>query len=134
MNYLLDTDIVADWLEDRAYAVTMVSSLASEGSLFISLISYGELYEGIYYSRDPNASEKAFLTFLHHVEIMPVDTTIMEQFAMIRGQLRATGRIIGDFDLLIAATAMKHGLTLVTRNLRHFDRIPGLVIYQSLQG
>lgn len=134
MHYLLDSDIVVDWLEDRAYAVQIISSLAEEGSLSISLISYGELYEGIYYSRNPEASERVFLAFLSSVNIIPIDTTVMEQFARIRGQLRATGRIIGDFDLLIAATAMQHGLTLVTRNLRHFDRIPGLVIYQTLQG
>jgi predicted nucleic acid-binding protein len=55
----------------------------------------------------------------------------MERFAFIRGELRANGQLIGDADLLIAATALEHDLTLVTQNLHHFNRIPGLKLYQS---
>jgi predicted nucleic acid-binding protein len=54
----------------------------------------------------------------------------MRRFARIRGGLRATGRVIGDSDILIAATAIEHRLSLVTRNRRHYDRIPGLTLYQ----
>ncbi len=55
----------------------------------------------------------------------------MKRFARIRGQLRATGQIIGDTDILIAATAIHHGLTLVTRNRRHYDRVPSLSVYEA---
>jgi tRNA(fMet)-specific endonuclease VapC len=46
-----------------------------------------------------------------------------------RAQLRAQGTTIADLDLLIASTALYHDLVLVTRNLRHFRRVPGLRIY-----
>ncbi|MEA2511263.1 MAG: hypothetical protein QOJ59_750, partial [Thermomicrobiales bacterium] len=49
--------------------------------------------------------------------------------ARIRSFLRSQGRLIPDIDLQIAATAVSLDLTLVTRNLRHFSRIPGLKIY-----
>jgi predicted nucleic acid-binding protein len=42
----------------------------------------------------------------------------MQRFAHIRGELRRSGQIIGDFDILIAATAIYHNLTLVTRNIK----------------
>jgi tRNA(fMet)-specific endonuclease VapC len=53
----------------------------------------------------------------------------MKRFAQIRGQLRRQGQLIGDMDVLIAATALHHGLVLVTANRRHFDRVPNLMVY-----
>ena len=54
----------------------------------------------------------------------------MRRFALIRGDLRYRGELIGDPDILIAATALHHNLTLVTGNVRHFQRIAGLALYQ----
>jgi predicted nucleic acid-binding protein len=48
----------------------------------------------------------------------------------IRGDLRRVGRRLEDTDLLIAATALEHDLMLVTRNVNHFARVPGLRLYQ----
>lgn len=56
---------------------------------------------------------------------------IMERFAETRATLRRRGQIIPDFDILIAATALHHDLTMLTFNLRHFERVPDLRIYQS---
>jgi predicted nucleic acid-binding protein len=55
----------------------------------------------------------------------------IERCARIRGELRATGQIIGDADFLIATTAFENDLTLVTQNMRHFSRIPSLPLYQT---
>ncbi len=128
MRHLVDTDAVADWLNNRPEAVSLLPALEPEG-LAISLITYGEVYDGIYYGRDPRAAEQAFLRFLRGVTVLPLTRTIMKHFARIRGQLRRQGLTVQDPDLLIAATALTHGMTLVTRNLRHFQRVPNLVIY-----
>ncbi|HYO49122.1 MAG TPA: type II toxin-antitoxin system VapC family toxin, partial [Chloroflexia bacterium] len=85
-----------------------------------------------YYSRDSHASERIFLQFLREIEVLSLGKSIMKRFARIRGQLRAQGNLITDPDLLIAVTAIHHELTLVTRNTRHFQRIPGLSLYQQL--
>ncbi len=53
----------------------------------------------------------------------------MERFGVIRGELQRRGEAIGDPDLLIAATALDHDLTLLTRNRKHFTRIPNLKLY-----
>ena len=57
---------------------------------------------------------------------MTIET--MRSFARLRGMLRRNGEMIGIGDLIIAATALEHERTLVTRNVRHFSRIPGLSI------
>jgi len=54
----------------------------------------------------------------------------MRQFARIRGEIRRTGKIIGDFDILIAATVIQHKLLLITRNLKDYQRISNLKLYQ----
>jgi predicted nucleic acid-binding protein len=72
-----------------------------------------------------------FQRFLRGVAVLPLTRTIMRRFARLRGQLRTQGLTVQDPDLLIAATALTHDLTLVTRNLRHFGRIPDLVVYQE---
>jgi len=54
----------------------------------------------------------------------------MEIFVQTRANLRRAERLIPDLDLLIAATAIHHDLTLLTRNVRHFGRVPDLRLYQ----
>jgi tRNA(fMet)-specific endonuclease VapC len=53
----------------------------------------------------------------------------MTRFAETRAYLRRRGMIISDFDIIIGSTALLHDLTVITRNLRHFRRIPDLRIY-----
>lgn len=60
--------------------------------------------------------------------ILPLNRSIMQRFARIRGDLRRKGQIIGDPDILIAATALYHNLTLLTRNRKHYGRIPMLKV------
>lgn len=60
------------------------------------------------------------------VTILPFDLSTARVFGMIRAELERSGNILPDADLQIAATALYHNLELVTGNLRHFQRIPGL--------
>lgn len=128
MRYLIDSDWVADWLAGKSLTVQLLASL-SEEEVAISLITFGEIYEGIYYGRDPDRAEAGFVSFLREVKVLPLSRSIMQRFARIRGDLRRRGRMIGDPDILIAATALDHDLILVTRNVRDFQRIPGMKLY-----
>lgn len=125
MKYLVDSDWVIDYLTGKQYAITFLSSLAKEG-FAISLITLGEIYEGIYYGRDPQRSEEGFRKFLRGVTVLPLNRSIMQRFGYIRGDLRHKGQLIGDPDLLIAATALYHDLILITRNKKHYQRISSL--------
>ena len=128
MSYLVDTDWVVEYLKGREPAVTTLSQLRHEG-LAISLITFCEVYEGIYSGRAPEQQEEFFLRFLRRAQVLPLNRTILRHFAHVRSQLRAQGQLIGDLDLLIAATALHHNLTLLTHNARHFSRISELTLY-----
>jgi tRNA(fMet)-specific endonuclease VapC len=129
VSYLIDTDWVVEHLKGRAPAVEVLPRLAPEG-LAISLITVGEVYEGVYFSHDPHGQEAGFRRFLRGVQVLPLHQAIMRRFARLRGELRRQGRRIGDSDLLIAATALHYDRILVTHNLEHFRRIPGLQLYE----
>src|SRR5688500_5090201 len=98
MTYLLDSDWVIAYLAGRQSAVGLLTRLAPMG-MAISLMTYGEVYEGIYYGRDPRAAEQGFLGFLRAVQVLPVGRMVMRQFARLRGHLRSRGQLIGDPDL-----------------------------------
>ncbi len=128
MKYLIDSDWVADYLKGRREALDLLQSLAAD-RLAISLITFGEIYEGIYYGPNPRSHEEGFRNFLLWVDVLPLNRQIMRRFARIRGELRRQGQLIGDPDILIAATALDHSLTLVTRNLKDFQRISNLRLF-----
>jgi|SRR4051812_32526589 len=128
MSYLVDTDWVADYLKGRETAVRTLTRLAEDG-LAISIITFGEIYEGIYFGRNVEAHERGFVQFLSSVRVLALNRSIMRRFARIRGELRHAGQIIGDPDILIGATALHYNLTLLTRNRRHFERIQGLNLH-----
>lgn len=130
LSYLIDTD----WIIDHLHGVALVSQRLRElqdKGLAMSVISVAELWEGAYYSSDPINSQAGLEEFLVGIPILGLDEDTCKRFGHLRGSLRRQGRIVGDFDLLIAATALRHTLTLLTNNRRHFENIPDLQI-QSL--
>lgn len=128
--YLVDTDVVASYLNGRPAEVALLQQLLPDG-LALSTVTYGELYEGILYGRDPARQLAGFRRFLHGVRVLDVNRRIARHFGRVRGTLRQQGLLLPAPDLLIGATALAYDLTLVTRNLRHFQRVPGLRIYQQ---
>ena len=127
MRYLIDTDWAIDHLHHVSRVVRRLEELAQYG-LALSIISVAELYEGILGSADPRRDEQTLASFLSSVEVLTLDESICRIFAQERARLRASGALISDLDLLIGATAIRHNLTLLTNNRRHFDRLPNLNI------
>lgn len=129
MSYLIDSDYLIDALIGRRGVIRTLDFLSEQGTA-ISVISLGEVFEGAF--GVPGSVERLarIRVVLHRFETIPLTEPIMEHFARSRAHLRRAGQLIPDMDLLIAATALHHDLQLVTRNLRHFGRIPGLTIYQ----
>jgi len=127
MRYLLDTDWVIHHLNGRQDIIQRLQALQPEG-LSLSVIVLAEPYEGVYYSRDTAQSEQKLNDFLESVTLVGMDEGTAKIFGRERGRLRAAGIMIGDMDLLIAATALQYDLTLLTNNRNHFERIEGLRI------
>ena len=129
MKYLVDIDWVIDALANIPAAITPLRQLAHDG-IAVSMISFGELYDGAYGSRVPLTEIARIQQFLSSYPVINLSDAIMDRFAQTRTLLRSQGMLIPDMDILIAATALAHNLTLLTRNVRHFQRIPGLARYQ----
>ena len=126
-SYLIDTDWIIHYLNGQREIVKRLVALRKEG-LAISVISLAELYEGIYYSTNPEGDKKALDDFLTGVSILGLEDEICKIFGKERGKLRKLKIVIGDFDLLIAATCLCYNLTLLTNNIRHFKMVEGLNI------
>ena len=127
MQYLIDTDWVIHHLNNNVGVTNRLNRLWANG-IGLSIISLAELYQGVFYSRDPDSQERALSEFLSDIEVIPIDDATCRIFAIERGRLKLSGTGIGDMDLLIGATAIRHGLTLLTNNRRHFSRLQGLDI------
>ena len=130
MRYLLDSDWAIEYLRGSDRFVNRIS-LSRPLGIGISIVSVAELYEGVAAAGNlahRELGERELLSLLGGLQLLPVDLETTRLFGVERRRLRTEGRMIGDFDLLIAATALRHDLTLLTNNRRHFERIPNLVI------
>ena len=127
MSYLVDSDILMSALNGRVPAANLLRQHRNAG-LSVSLVSVGEIYDGAMGSPEPDRELEVARLFLTPFDLLTLDDAVMLQFAQLRVDLRGQGRLIPDFDLLIAATALAHDLTLITGNMRHFERVPGLAL------
>jgi predicted nucleic acid-binding protein len=127
MPFLLDTDWVIQVLSGAQHASESLKRLSGD-SVAISWFSVAELYEGAFHSSNPQARLYSLRLFVSGYRLIMPDDAIAERFAEIRSYLRRRGELIPDFDLLIAATALRHDLTLLTFNVRHLGRVPDLRI------
>lgn len=130
MSYLFDSDVcieiirgkdrkLLDSIRDRYGEITVLDCLTS-------VVVEAELRVGVFKSRDPGGGEKKVDAFLSRFSVLAVDRSVARKYAEIRSDLERAGNRIGGNDLFIAATAMVHDLTLLTRNQREYARIPGL--------
>ena len=124
MSFLLDTDTCSVHLKRRDGLTSRLVQHA--GRLHVSIITVGELMTWARRRDAPPRRLAGIKAFLREVETLPVGENVAEAFAELRaGQLDA-GRLTPSTDLWIAATAIAHGLTLVTHNTRDYEQVPGL--------
>lgn len=92
-----------------------------QAEVVISAIVWGEFTQGI-----ENFDNPIVAKFRNEFEVMPITTEIAECFGRLNRDLKQAGRTIGANDTWIAATALVHEAPLLTRNVAHFTRVPGL--------
>lgn len=127
MSFLLDTNAVSEpgrvtpdpgflsWLSD-----------VDGAQLYLSVITLGELRRGIALIEEPARRQgleglNAHILLRFGGQVLPVDDHVARVWGDLSARLKRSGRVIGALDEMIAATALAHGLTLVTRNTRHFE-------------
>ena len=125
LRYLLDTNIVIFVIKRRPIsALELFNSHA--GHMAISSITLAELLHGAEKSNAKLQSMAAVEDFCSRLEVLPYGPKAAQHYGSIRSSLEKLGQPIGVNDLHIAAHARSEGLTLVSNNLREFERVPAL--------
>lgn len=124
--YALDTCICIDFLRGKLPFAFRIMEENDPRLFKIPSIVEAELRVGAENSQDPTRSRRIVEMFLQPFEILPFDSKAARLYGSIRAELERKGSVVGGNDLLIAATALSQGATLVTHNVREFKRIPAL--------
>ena len=124
-QYMLDTDICIYLINKKPDFVLQRFRQEAPGSIALSSISAAELAYGVSKSGS-SRNREALALFLAPLGLLPFDESVIWHYGLIRTQLEKQGTPIGPMDTMIAAHALSKGLTLVTNNLREFERVPDL--------
>lgn len=124
-DYLLDTNILILYLRKTEGYYELLDTLAADDTLFISAITRLEIIRGM---RD--REREATLNILDSLETIEISINVADKAGELIRTWRTKGIVLEDADALIAATALEHGLGLVTTNAKHFP-MPDLVVYQA---
>lgn len=136
MPYLLDTNAISEVMRPRPNPefVSWLQRLPREEQ-YTSSVVVGELFAGAFASQAPTKwLERVETRILPRLTVLSFDVTVARVYGELRAQLRRGGRTLDEADLMIASTALAHDLTLVSANVRHFARVPGLDLYPFTPG
>lgn len=133
LKYLLDTNIVIYVIKQRPLQVLEVFN-RHRGRMAVSSITLAELVHGAEKSSDVSRNTAVVEDFVSRLTVLPYDDKAAWQYGNIRASLEKLGQPIGINDLHIAAHARSNGLTLITNNLREFEKVPGLLLENWVDG
>jgi tRNA(fMet)-specific endonuclease VapC len=125
--YALDTNTVLDYFRGRGNVGANLLALPPREVALPAIVAY-EVWVGVLGSQNAGRREAQYAQFLATVDVLPFDHAVSRRAAELRLALERDGEPIGPMDTLIAATALAHHATLVTRNLREFGRVRGLKV------
>ena len=126
IRYLLDTNIISALVKDHPNVTQKVIS-APINSLCISAITEGEICFGLAMRPDAKKLHRLVREILLHVDVMPWNHDVSQQYGNLRAELTRAGKQPGSLDILIAAHAMQLGAVLVTSD-RAFKYVPNLEV------
>jgi tRNA(fMet)-specific endonuclease VapC len=124
--YLLDTNTCIFIKNKKPIHVLDRLREALNQRICLSSITIAELQFGVYNSQNIEKNRNSLTEFLAPFEILDFDDQDAEMFGIIRSQLKKEGKLIGPYDMLIAAQALAKDLTIVTNNTDEFSRIKSL--------
>lgn len=127
-THLLDTSVYSQRLRPQPLA-SVVAHWQDRGdhSLAISSLCEAELLYGLAKKNSPRLWKEYREYLENRLVILPMDKSVAHLFGNLKAEMESRGTPRADFDLLIAATAIHHGLIFATLNIRHFVGIPRLV-------
>ncbi|MGK2934182.1 MAG: type II toxin-antitoxin system VapC family toxin [Gemmatimonadaceae bacterium] len=135
MGVLIDASVLIGFERDRTAIEQQLVGREDE-EFFVSVVTASELLHGVHRAKaaDVRARRSAFVeAVLARFPLLSIDLATARTHAQLWAELAATGKMIGPHDLWLAAACVAHGLTLVTRNAREFQRVPGLAMEEWLE-
>ena len=128
MKYMLDTNIVIYVIKHKPESVLQKFQSLEPSDFCISSITLAEIEYGISKSSRPDRNRFAFDMFISGIDILSFADAAASEYGPIRAGLERKGTPIGPNDMLIAAHAKSLGFTIVTNNVREFERVEGLKV------
>jgi tRNA(fMet)-specific endonuclease VapC len=125
LRYLLDTNIVIYVIKNKPLSALALFNQHA-GQMAVSAITLAELLHGAETSKAPERSLGVVEDFCTRLQVLPYSAKAAQHYGSIRSALEKRGECIGVNDLHIAAHARSEGLTLVSNNLREFERVEAL--------
>jgi predicted nucleic acid-binding protein len=127
MRYLLDTSVYSQPLRRKpADAALLRWKAAGDSACAISAVTAAEVEYGLVLENNALRREKFQFLLEGRLVVLQTDTAVWTEFARRKARQKKSGREIADLDLLIAATALVHRLTVATLNARDFRSVEGL--------
>jgi predicted nucleic acid-binding protein len=120
MSYLVDTNVLSELLR-KAPNLGVETWAGQVGRIYLSIVTLEEICFGLGWKPNPRVLARFEKIIEEHCDVLPATEAIARRSGALRGQLQALGKHRSQADMLIAATAAIHGLTLVTRNLGDFE-------------
>jgi len=131
MLHMLDTDIASYVIKGRPPGVEAKLAALDPSLVCVSVITRAELLYGLKQLSPAHRLHIGVRRFLRIVRVLPWEADAADFYADIRHELKSTGQIIGELDMMIAAHSLAAAAVLVTNNTRHFERIPAPLILQN---
>lgn len=126
-KYMLDTN-TCSYVRDHVQSVLKKFIEKRADGLCISAITLAEMRYGVEKTNSYAKNKRSLELLLNRLVVLPFDEAAANEYGLIRAYLRGIGKPIGDMDNLIAGHARALGLTIVTNNVREFERVPDLKI------
>ena len=124
--YMLDTNAIIMAVRHPDWPISAKIKEHLGRDLSISAVTYGELEYGIQKSQDPEKNRIAITQILLGINILDFDSKAAQHFGDIFADLESRKMRIGDRDMMIAGHARSLDYTLITNNVREFQRVSGL--------
>lgn len=133
MAVLVDSSVLID-LERQRRSLDDLDAIVGGESIALAAVTISELLVGVHRAENSERARNraAFVEdIVNRFAVLPFDLSAARIYGRITADLMSVGQLVGAHDLLIGATAIAYGYSVLTHNLRDFRRIPGVAVIQA---
>jgi tRNA(fMet)-specific endonuclease VapC len=128
VKYCIDTNILIEYLKGNVTIVKKLKDLFELTDVFVTSISLCELYKGVFLSSKKDKELPILEEFVNSMGLLSLDNNSSKLFGEIYSKLKIKGKLVPEFDLIIASIVKANDLILITMDKKHFSEIIGLKV------